>query len=125
MSDSSHVTIKLPKDLVVEMDKLKGQHGFRSRGEIAKEAVRRLINYYEEKGPTLPRFEQINFDENGVKILDRALHRVADVYITPEEIKCGLCRESECDHVKFALSQTDIQNVILKRKEEGWKLPDV
>jgi len=39
---ATHVTIKIPKELVEEMDKLLGKHGFRSRGEIAKEAIRQF-----------------------------------------------------------------------------------
>ena len=41
-----HVTVKLPKELVEEMDRLIGKHGFRSRGEITKEAVRDFLRKY-------------------------------------------------------------------------------
>ena len=37
---TGYINIKLPKDLGVEMDKLIGKYGFKSRGEIAKEAIR-------------------------------------------------------------------------------------
>jgi len=43
---SDHVTIKLPIELVEEIDALQGKFGFRSRGEIVKEAVRRLLDHY-------------------------------------------------------------------------------
>jgi len=33
-----YVPVKLPRDLIQDMDKLVGTHGFRSRVEIAKEA---------------------------------------------------------------------------------------
>lgn len=39
----TYVDVSLPKDLVDEMDKLVGQYGFRSRAEIAKEAIRQLL----------------------------------------------------------------------------------
>ena len=45
---SDHVTIKIPIELTKEMDKLKGIMGFRSRGEIAKEAIRQLLSHYKE-----------------------------------------------------------------------------
>jgi len=43
-----YVPVKIPVDLAEEMDKLKGRYGFRSRGEIAKEAIRRLITLFKE-----------------------------------------------------------------------------
>lgn len=46
-----HVTIKLPKELVDEIDALQGKFGFRSRGEIVKEAVRRLLDHYRNVVP--------------------------------------------------------------------------
>jgi len=41
-----YVTIKLPIEIVNEIDEMIGKHGFRSRGEFVKEAVRRLLDYY-------------------------------------------------------------------------------
>ena len=38
-----YVDVSLPKELIEEMDKLIGQYGFRSRAEIAKEAIRQLL----------------------------------------------------------------------------------
>ena len=43
---SDYVTIKLPAELVKEIDSLIGRFGFTSRGEIVKEAVRRLLDHY-------------------------------------------------------------------------------
>ena len=48
-----YVQIRLPKELVDEIDKLVGKLGYRSRSEIIKEAVRRLLF------PTPPRVEEI------------------------------------------------------------------
>jgi len=39
----SYIDVSLPRELVDEMDKLVGQYGFRSRAEIAKEAIRQLL----------------------------------------------------------------------------------
>jgi len=49
--DSEYIPVKLPKDLIDDMDKLVGKHGFKSRAEIAKEAIRRLLSEFktEEK----------------------------------------------------------------------------
>ena len=43
---NEYVTVKLPKDLADEMDKLLGRFGFTSRAEIAKEAIRKLLQAY-------------------------------------------------------------------------------
>jgi len=120
----NHVTIKIPKELVDEIDKIIGTHGFRSRGEFAKEAIRKLLDHY-KSSLSLPRFEILNHDENGVKVIDRQLGRVVDVYIKPVGIKCLECNSSDCVHVNYVLEQPDIQKLIRKKRAEGWKLPDV
>jgi Arc/MetJ-type ribon-helix-helix transcriptional regulator len=126
MPEETHVTIKVPKELVAEMDELIGTHGFRSRGEITKEALRRLLADYKQKNLTapeiLPRFEQINHDENGVKIHDRKLHRVADVYIKPKGFWCELDQTDSCEHIDYAMTLPEVKETIRKRRKEGWKL---
>ena len=121
----THVTVKIPKDLIEEMDKLVGKHGFRSRGEIAKEAVRQLISSYEKKETILPRFEKINADENGVKIWDNKLRKSADVYFKPSGFRCILDESSSCEHVYFALTLPEVREIVRSKRKEGWKLPDV
>ena len=46
---NEYVTIRLPKDLIDQMDKLVGRFGFTSRAEIAKEAIRKLLKEYREE----------------------------------------------------------------------------
>lgn len=43
---SEYTTIKLPNELIADLDKLIGKHGFRSRGEIVKEALRDFLKQY-------------------------------------------------------------------------------
>jgi len=45
---NEYVTISIPKELADEVDKLVGKHGFSSRAEIVKAAIRKLLS--EEKG---------------------------------------------------------------------------
>ena len=40
---SGYYAIRIPKELKEELDKLLGRFGFRSRAEIVKEAIRRLL----------------------------------------------------------------------------------
>ena len=124
---SDHVTVKIPKELTDEMDKLIGALGFRSRGEIAKEAIRQLLNHYKESlaSPELPKIEHFNISENGVRILDRTLAngvsrgRIIDVYFKPDKAWCEYCEATNCQHVKFALSIPEVQKILHKK---GWKI---
>ena len=131
---SDHITIKIPKELVDEMDKLKGVMGFRSRGEIAKEAIRQLVNHYKETlataEPPKPQIEHFNVSETGVCILDRTIKngvsngRIIDVYFRPEGIWCEYCQAKNCRHIRFALTVPKIKEIIKKKRQEGWKLPE-
>ena len=47
------------------------------------------------------------------------------VLFGPEGILCEEDESDSCKHVHFALSQTDVQEVIRKRRREGWDLPQV
>lgn len=44
---NDYVVIKIPKDLAIPVDGLIGKFGFRTRAEIAKEALRALLLRYE------------------------------------------------------------------------------
>lgn len=47
--NSDYTTIKLPNELVAEIDKLVGKQGFRSRTEVVKEALRRYFERYKQE----------------------------------------------------------------------------
>jgi hypothetical protein len=126
---SKHATVRLPKDLLsaieefLQTDTAK-KMGFLHRTDVTTEAIREFLKnqgYY----PMPSRLEVINHDENGVKIFDLQLRRTADIYIKPKGIWCGLCQKDTCEHIKYALSLKDVQQIIKKRKNEGWKLPDI
>ena len=124
---SDHVTVKIPKELTDEMDKLIGALGFRSRGEIAKEAIRQLLNHYKESLalPELPKLEHFNISENGVRILDRSLAngvskgRIIDVYFKPDNAWCEYCQSTDCRHVEFALNIPKVRKILIKK---GWEI---
>ena len=44
--DNKYVTIKLPRNLVDEIDKFVGKYGFVSRTEVVKEALRTFFQQY-------------------------------------------------------------------------------
>ncbi len=43
-----YITLKLPNDLIKEVDKLVGKHGYSSRPEVVKDALRGLLRKYPE-----------------------------------------------------------------------------
>lgn len=126
--NSKHATVRIPKSLKDSLEKfLKSKQakdmGFLHITDVVTDAVREFLK---QKGHyPLPRFEVLNHDENGVKVIDRQLGRVVDVYIKPVGIKCLECNSSDCVHVSYVLEQPDIQKLIRKKRAEGWKLPDV
>ncbi len=123
-AEDDYTTVRLPNDLVKEMDVLIGVKGFKSRGEIVKEAIRDLMSKYQVEKPQLPRFERINGDATGVLIYDRELkgNKAVHVSIKPNGIKCDFHDANDCEHVKYALELADVQDLIRKKRKEGWKL---
>jgi len=121
MSGESHVTVKIPKELVEEMDKLLGRHGFRSRGEIAKEAIRRFMENYKDilEAPVLA---DLNLNEHGVQIAEiqgNKIVGVAQIYFKPpNKVFCEKDESSDCRHVEFALELPEVQEILRKK---GWK----
>lgn len=95
------------------------RHGYRSIAQFLEDAARRRL---EDLAKQPFRFEEINHDENGVKIFDRQQHRIAEIFFKPKGIWCDLCEKSSCNHIEFALSNPDIQEIIKKKRKEGWKL---
>ena len=128
-SKSPHVTVKIPVDLTNEIDNVIGQHGFKSRGEFVKQAIRALLEHYGvTQAIKLSRFDRINGDATGATIYDRegkdtkAFH----ISVKPTGIMCDRDETNDCEHVKYALGLRDVQEMIKKRRREGWKidLPD-
>jgi len=44
MSDNNYVTVRLPKELVKEVDNQVGTRGYKSRAEFVKEAIRTKLD---------------------------------------------------------------------------------
>lgn len=125
MANKNHVTVKIPKELIAQMDALKRTHGFRSREEITKKAIRKFLREYEVHPVA---FEYFNLNENSVIIADKSRPKgdqLCQIWFKPEGIECENCGTNNCKHIRFALSHPPIQQVIRKRRMEGWKLPEV
>lgn len=111
--EGEYTTVKVPNDLITEVDSLVDTKGYKSRGEIIKEALRNFLRNH------LPREELsiFNHDENGVRIKDLKLGRIADIQFTPKAPYCPLCDAHHCEHIRFALQQVDVQKIL---KNKGW-----
>ena len=123
-AQDQYSTIRIPIELSNALDGLLGTKGFRSKAEIVKEALRHLLLEYR----IMPMFQHFNLDEldeRGVKVLDYRLNRIVDVIVRPEGIMCAYCESSDCVHVKHLLTVPSIQDVIRKRRKDGWDLPEV
>jgi len=46
VNQKDYAAIKIPRSLATEVDKLIGKHGFTSRAEIVKQALRELLREY-------------------------------------------------------------------------------
>ena len=100
------------------------KYGYRSIAQFMEDAARKRLEELNALG-TMPRFEHFNRGPDGVKIFDRRLRRIADVYFKPDGIFCDLDQKDDCEHITFALTVPEIQEVIRQRRKEGWKLPEV
>jgi len=45
-TEAEYVFVKIPKSLLDEVDKAVGKHGYRSRTEFVKDAIRSLLREY-------------------------------------------------------------------------------
>ena len=118
----------LKSGLVADIERFIADHpeaGYKSVSDFVQEAVRVRMQEVKKLLPIFPRFEILNADENGTKVIDRELHAIAQIYLKPESIWCDVCERHDCVHIRYALNDTEIQKIIRKRRREGWKLPEV
>ena len=126
--------ISLQRDLVSSIEEYINAHpemGYKSLADFATDAIREKcerLGIFMPK-PALPILEHFNLSESGVRVLDRALAnrstsgKIVDIYFRPEGIWCDYCDSDSCRHIDFALSVPSIQEIVVKKRREGWNLP--
>lgn len=132
MPIGKHRGITLQRELVNKIEEYIKAHpetGYKSIADFVTDVLREKC--FELKilthTPELPMFEHFNLSENGVRILDRSLAnkhsrgRIIDVYFKPDKVLCEYCESTSCRHVKFALSLSEVQEILNKK---GWKIPE-
>jgi hypothetical protein len=117
------VTEKVYDYFYQEYSKVKEEYaikkGIRSFSAYVTSRLSELLDLCEPP----PRLVMRNHDDRGVKVWDEELKEHAQIQFTPEGIiYCILCDAHNCEHIRFALAQTDIRQLL---KKKGWKLPDV
>lgn len=128
--------VSLHKNLlgtIEEYIKTHPEMGYKSLADFATDALREKcekLGIFIPK-PDLPVLEHFNVGETGVRILDRSLANktssgtVVDINFRPKGIWCTYCMASRCRHITFALKVPSIQEIVVKKRLEGWKLPNV
>ncbi len=125
--------VSLHKDLVGTIEEYIKTHpemGYKSLADFVTDAIREKC---EQLGiflpqPELPVLEHFNLNDTGVRILDRSLAtkstsgRIIDVNFKPEGIWCTHCQADNCRHIDFALTVPAIEEVVEKKRKQGWKI---
>lgn len=98
--------------------------GYRTLTQFIEDATRRRLEDLQSELKTLPRFDRINGDATGVLLYDRELKPIKQVHVSvrPNGITCDFHQRPDCEHVRYALSLRDVQDLIQRRRKEGWKL---
>ncbi len=96
--------------------------GYRSIAQFLEDSARHRLEDLRSQVKPFPRLEQVNADDNGVKIFDRELHEVIQVYFKPSGVRCGYHQSNSCEHVEFAFKQPDVRKIVAQKRKEGWKL---
>jgi hypothetical protein len=128
-NSDEYTTVRLPREIMDEIDQIikRGVRGYKSRAEFIKEAIRKRFEELQPIQPIskLPPLEHFNINQEGVRILDRTLAnnttngRIIDVYFKPGIVWCDYCQSSNCQHTRFALELTEVQNILDKK---GWNI---
>lgn len=127
MSEGKYRGISLPKELVDTIERFIEENPQASYKSIADFVVDSVRIRFEQLGiyPGEISLLDINANEMGPLLYDRALKKTVQIFITPNGLRCSECRANSCQHTKFALANPKTQNLIKERKKEGWKLPEV
>lgn len=119
--------ISIKSDLAKEIEAFLRENptkGYRSLTHFIEDASFTKLEELKKQIDQLPRFDRINGDETGVRIYDRELkdNKAVHVSIRPNGIQCDYHQRNNCEHVKYAFGLPDVQEMIRKRRNEGWKI---
>lgn len=123
--DADYKGVSLKRDLVEQIEKfVEDNPQYKSTADFLHESARVRMEEI-NKAKNNPRFEHFNINDTGVRITDRQIGMIAEIYFKPQGIFCDIDKSNTCEHIDFALTVPAIQEIIRKRKKEGWKLPEI
>ena len=102
--DQKYVSVSIHSDLMRRVDELieDGSHGYDSRAEVIKDALRRLFGELEKAEEMPPRIEHVNVFEDHAVLKDNVLKRTVFVYRRDGTLSCDLCESPDCIHTRYA-----------------------
>ena len=123
--DSDYKGVSLKKELVDQIEVfIEKNPQYKSISDFIHEATRIRLEEI-NKSKILPQFEHFNINATGVRIMDRKIGMIAEIYFKPQGIFCDIDKSNTCEHIDFALTVPAIQEIIIRKRKEGWKLPEV
>lgn len=126
--DRGYLAVNIPKKLKRYFDELLETPAIQKQLELAR--FRKtpsglgcwiISNFLIDN--TSYRFQHLNTNKNRITLKDQKTGRISDVYIITEnepyfELKCELCSESYCEHLKAVLNMPEVMKPLEKK---GWK----
>lgn len=109
-------------DYLEQFIKTNPQYGYRSLAQFLEDSSRRRLEDLNTQQTQFPRMIRINANDNGIRVWDNKIRREVEVLFKPTGVSCSIDGTSDCEHVSFALTQSDVQATIKKKRKEGWKL---
>ena len=128
LSERSYKNISIKNEFAEAIEKFIRQNpqlGYRSIAAFLEDSSRRRIEELKAIEDQLQIMWHMNLNDKGVLVWDPDLGRAVQILFSPKGITCEEDGEDDCEHIQFALSKPDIQEVIRRKIKEGWRLPDV
>jgi len=127
MPEGKYRGVSLSKEQIEMVEKYieeTPEANYTSIADFVSDAIRER---FEDLGvyPGKIKFMDIDPNEKGSFLYDYEIRKSVQVYVSPLGIECGECHISDCRHVFFALKERRMQELLRKKRKEGWKLPDV
>ena len=124
--DIEKLNVHLKGDITDKFRRIKQFLGLEQDTEVIRALITWYYNQHEKElsGPPKTMWH-LNLNATGVLVWDPYLLKAVQILFKPTGIICEEDGRDDCKHIQFAISKPDIQEVIRKKRKEGWKLPDV
>jgi hypothetical protein len=126
MDKTEKLNVQLKGEVADKFKRIKTFLGLEQDTEVIRSLITWYYNEHQKDlaGPPKSMWH-LNLNAEGVLIWDPDIREAVQIHFTPKGILCVHDETSNCKHIQFAISKPDIQEVIRRRRKEGWKLPDV